>query len=418
MLSIITPHYSGTNPYLRECYESLTRQDGDWEWVIVANNGGEVPDDIRADGRVHVHDWTEDGDNIGALKRFACERATGEIIVELDADDILTDDCLAEVAAAFADGVQFAYSNSAQFQEGTWESEAYKPYWGWQSRPFEYGGRALKEQIAFAPSAHMMRMVWWAPNHVRAWRRDAYWEIGGHSPAMEVADDHDLCCRFYIRYGAAGMRHIDRCLYLYRVHNGNTVKTKNATIQHGAWANYSRHIIPLSERWATDNDLLLVDLGGATGKPAGYLGVDLHDADIIHDLREGLPFRDNTVGVVRAYDILEHLSDSVHIMNEIYRVLTPGGWLMASIPSTDGRGAFQDPTHVSHWNENSFWYYTDPKLQRYVPAIKARFQVSRALTWYPSDWHKQHNISYVDAQLIAVKPGFRAPGECLWASNV
>ncbi len=28
------------------------------------------------------------------------------------------------------------------------------------------------------------------------------------------------------------------------------------------------------------------------------------------------------------------------------------------VPSTDGRGAFQDPTHVSFWNINSFMYYS------------------------------------------------------------
>ncbi len=29
------------------------------------------------------------------------------------------------------------------------------------------------------------------------------------------------------------------------------------------------------------------------------------------------------------------------------------GWFLSQTPSTDGRGAFQDPTHVSMWNSNS-----------------------------------------------------------------
>jgi O-antigen biosynthesis protein len=37
--------------------------------------------------------------------------------------------------------------------------------------------------------------------------------------------------------------------------------------------------------------------------------------------------------------------------------LVPGGWLLAATPSTDVRGAFQDPTNCSFWNvPNSFWY--------------------------------------------------------------
>jgi hypothetical protein len=40
-----------------------------------------------------------------------------------------------------------------------------------------------------------------------------------------------------------------------------------------------------------------------------------------------------------------------------------------------------------------------------VPEIEARFQVSRLHTHFPSDWHRQSGISYVGANLIALKPG-------------
>lgn len=50
----------------------------------------------------------------------------------------------------------------------------------------------------------------------------------------------------------------------------------------------------------------------------------------------------------------EHEHCVVGLMNAIYRALVPGGWLLTATPSTDGRGAFQDP-HCSFWN-NSFWY--------------------------------------------------------------
>lgn len=415
MFSIITPHYSKTNPYITECYESLRQQTvTDWEWVIVVNNGGIVPSEIRSDERV----WCvrHESNKIGALKRFGCEQARGDILVEVDADDIITPDCLAELQTAFEDdNVSFAYSNSAQFSDKTWESHKYSEYWGWTARPFVYEGHELWEMVSFPATVHALRAIYWSPNHVRAWRTSDYWEIGGHNADLAVIDDYDLLCRTYLH--GKEMRRIDKCLYLYREYEGQATKERNPAIQATNWNLYGKYIIPMAEEWCRREGLSKVDLGSATGKPTGYLGVDLRDADVIHDLRDGLPFDDGEVGIVRAYDILEHLPDSVAIMNEIWRVLAPGGWLFVAVPSTDGRGAFQDPTHVSFWNENSFWYYTNPKLQQYVPEIKARFQVSRVLTWYPSDWHKQHNISYVDAQLIAIKDGFRAPGECLWATN-
>jgi O-antigen biosynthesis protein len=170
----------------------------------------------------------------------------------------------------------------------------------------------------------------------------------------------------------------------------------------------------------------MLDLGGGHNSPAGYQSVDLVGGDINCDIRHGLPFADNSVACVRAYDFLEHIPhchDSscnhgedgvtarcvVGVMNEIYRVLAPGGWLISRTPSTDGRGAFQDPTHVSFWNPNSFWYYTRAEQARYVPGIRCRFQATRIWQSFPSDWHKTHNILYVHADLVALK-GQQQPG--------
>ena len=80
--------------------------------------------------------------------------------------------------------------------------------------------------------------------------------------------------------------------------------------------------------------------------------------------------------MVRAYDFLEHIpiGKVVPVMNEIYRVLKPGGIFESSTPSTDGRGAFQDPTHTSFWNRNS-WFYYSIKEYRNLYGIKADFEI-------------------------------------------
>jgi O-antigen biosynthesis protein len=85
-------------------------------------------------------------------------------------------------------------------------------------------------------------------------------------------------------------------------------------------------------------------------------------------------------------------------------------------PSTDGRGAWQDPTHLSGWNENSFWYHTDASFARFVPELlECPFQVSYLRTYYPSQWHAEHLIPYVQANLIALKPdGDRNGGIINW----
>jgi hypothetical protein len=99
-------------------------------------------------------------------------------------------------------------------------------------------------------------------------------------------------------------------------------------------------------------------------------------------------------------------------MSEIHRVLAPGGWAFIEVPSTDGRGAFQDPTHVSYWNENSFFYYTHAGLAMYIDNSKIRFQQYRKQTWFPNEWMRTINACVVTAWLVAVKNNVqRFPGE-------
>jgi len=411
MISIITPLHKPYERYIRECYDSFRDQEN-WEWIVVENTGGKLPEEIAVDRRVRtVTAADEEGRNsIGRLKSLGAAHAVGDILVELDADDLLAPDALAEIQVAFtAASVAMVYSNSAHF-DAEWKSSGYSDYYGWRSRPVFFRGHELIEMIGFPCDAQMMRRIEWAPNHVRAWRRAAYEQVGGHNPALKVGDDHDLCCRFFVAFGPRAIRHIDRCLYLYRTHAENSCNLYNAEVQAQTDKNYLKYSRRMVIRQAQDDKLALLDLGGRLNAWPGFTTVDRFGADILCDLNGPWPFPDNSVGVLRAAHIFEHLRDPIHTMNEAYRVLAPGGWLLLEVPSTDGRGAFQDPTHISFWNANSLWYYTDRNWSRFVPEYKGRFQVARSVTWFPTEFERTHNIPILQADLIALK-GQRQAGE-------
>lgn len=424
MISVFTPFHIKDTTYLKVAYESLLKQTfTDWEWVLVLNGNAvrEQPDlSFLQDDRIKIFVSVETG-NIGKLKKYACERCTGEILAELDYDDILTLDCLEEVNNAFQDEkIQMVYSNSCEFENGTWKPNTYSEYWGWRTRPFVYKDgdveRHLIEMISWKPSPQMMRRIEWAPNHIRCWRKTSYDEIGGHDINLKVADDHDLCCRFYIKYGERGIKLIDKCLYLYRVHPTNNVKLLNSEIQDQTHRNYLNYTSSMAQKWAEDNKLRKIDLGGRFGAWQGYETVDLHDADIICDLNGRWDFEDNSVGVIKAHHIFEHLKDPIHAFNESYRVLAPGGFLLLEVPSTDGRGAWQDPTHITFFNENSLWYYCNDFYAKFIrPMYTGRFQLARKITWFPNEFHKQNNISILQADFICLKPPYsdRQVGEKL-----
>lgn len=371
-----------------------------FEWVVLANGGASV-EDVRAAAPQAMIVEVEGKHGIGALKRMACSHCTGDVLVELDHDDELTPDCLAVLADAFADGTDFCYSDTAEIRpDGS--PNTYSAAYGWQT--YEQDGMVVLR--AFDPSAASFSRVWYGPNHVRAWRRDFYERVGGHDVKLDVLDDHDLVARTFIE---GQVRHVERCLYRYHWTDKNTCQSAlvNPKIQQQTLAIHDQYIQRLVEREMRGRGLPLVDLCSGDACPAGWLGVDLRTG--VDLSRYPWPFADSSVGAFRAWDALEHLPDRLGTMKEIYRCLVPGGWLLSETPSTDGRGAFQDPTHVSYWNSNAFWYYCRESHARYI-GTPVRFQLARVANHFPSDFYREHEIVMTRAHLVSLKDGFRPPG--------
>lgn len=104
-----------------------------------------------------------------------------------------------------------------------------------------------------------------------------------------------------------------------------------------------------------------LDLGCGGNKKEGFVGLDQNQSgftDVICDLSLGIPYPADYADEIRAHDFIEHIADKSFIMSEIHRVAKPDCRIDIFVPSTDGRGAWQDPDHKSWWNENSFHYYT------------------------------------------------------------
>ncbi len=453
MFAVITPVHVHQSDFLIEAYRSLCRQTRtDWRWYILLNGDAarykhsSVNPAIRADPRVHVEEAWGLGlePSVGALKKELCKLSKEPFLVELDYDDLLEPAALAFAGTAFEDGAEFVYSNFAEFrtrpnaETGLIErvpNEPYSAQYGW--RAYHYVDADDNDLLAMeAPpvTPQNLRLVEWTPNHLRAWTRELYDRVGGHDPRLDLADDHDLVVRMYL--AGAKTAHINECLYLYRVHDRNTTATKNKNIRESTWKVYDRHITQLAERFALDTGTLKVDLCGGLRPFRDYLVLDQNigerlridqaacfaegggrlvasNAGIVCDLDGRWPLRDNSVGVLRAADAIEHLRDPIHTMNEAFRVLRPGGFFLTATPSTNGKGAFCDPTHVSFWNDLSFRYYSDPEHAAGLPAFKGRFQLIKNAEFFPSDWHKQNNVPYVEAHLVKLGDGY-APMGVAW----
>ena len=442
-LSFITPTH---NPvWLREVWAAVRSQTHeDWEWVIVCNDKGgkgwkaermatEIRPMFEGDARVRVEVDGRPWAGIGDRKRHAFQLGQGDVLIELDHDDLLVSAAGQRIASEFEHhpDVGFVYSDWADFEDlssdGTIQGRP-KSYRGikrsdWETNGFRFYDQSLNRQDVvrpgsyecvrgFAPSAAAFSLIFWAPNHVRAWRRSTYHQLGGHDPALAVCDDHDLMCRTYL---ATPCRHIPEPLYLYRVSESNTWTKQEARIDQVTRQIKDQYYERLVLREAALRWLPAYDLGGAFNCPAGWTPVDNHP-DVLRvggnvvDLTREWPWPDNSVGAFRAFDLLSHLPDPIFTMSQLWRCLAPGGYLLSATPSTDGRGAFQDPLARSYWNENAFWYWTRKHSAQYIRNQQVRFQALDLYTGYPSDWHTQNKIPYVTANLVALKEEHRGPG--------
>lgn len=413
--TVFTPTNDPT--WLGECYQSLIKQTHDnWEWVLVPNgfDPSLIPQAIVSDNRVRI--FPSDHTRIGALKNFACTKALGDILVELDHDDILVSWAMESMAKRHeAEGPAFHYSDFAVFFPNG-SPEIYGSGHNWKTYDFTYEGKPYVAHRCFPHLPSAISQVYYAPNHVRAWHRDVYKTAGGHDASMEVGDDHELICRTYLS-GAKFIHHAE-CLYLYRrvldAKKNNSFVKKGEDIVRIQNNTYNKYLHRLCEEWCRRENLLMIDLGGAPKSRKGYQSLDSKDADIIHAVGDGpLPFKDNSVGILRAHDFLQRIPKDrfIDCMNDFYRVLAPAGWILSATPSSDGRAAIQDPRNINYINQNSFWYYTDRSFSKFVPEITCRFQAARLWTDAPTEFHKTNQMLYVFADLCALK-GQHQPGAC------
>ena len=404
--SIITPSYKKT-PYLVVLYNSIAAQTYEnWEWVLWLNNDlyeKDLPEKIRRDERVKIYRTEEKSSSVGYHKHHAFHRGSGDILVEVDHDDVITPDCLEELNKAYQDPeVGFVYSDDAILSD---DFVPYNEAHGWSFYSHQYKERELTVMNTWEPTSHSVGFIWYAPDHIRSWRKDLYCKLGGHNVELDICDDHELLIRTYL---VTKMHHIKKPLYIYRVYGENTYLERNAAIQVKTVELQRQYGYELAEKDADLRGLLKVDLGGGVDPKPGYLIIDKEDGDINCDLNEGIPLPDNSVGVLNATHILAQLRDPIKSMREIHRVLAHGGWAFIQVPSTDGRGAWQDPTHVSYWNEHSFWYYTDYNKAKFIRNKDIRFQKYRLDTWEMAP-----HIPVVSAWLVAIKDNQRLPGELL-----
>lgn len=137
---------------------------------------------------------------------------------------------------------------------------------------------------------------------------------------------------------------------------------------------------------------LKIDLGCGPHPREGFIGVDaikFPGVSVVANLRERWPWPDNSVAEAHASHVVEHfdMMERCHFVNELYRVLIPGGTCQVITPHWASCRAYGDPTHK--WGPVSeFWFYYLNRDWRKANAphtdaehLKGGFDCHFAATW-------------------------------------
>lgn len=83
--------------------------------------------------------------------------------------------------------------------------------------------------------------------------------------------------------------------------------------------------------------------------------------------------RAGSLDFVYANNVLEHVGDLPRLMTNCLHLLREGGQMLIEVPYEKSLGAWQDPTHVRAFNENSWTYYA--QWFWYLGWFEARFEM-------------------------------------------
>lgn len=248
--------------------------------------------------------------------------------------------------------------------------------------PYEYGDGLDVDD----PKINMPRPVGAVTGACMMVRREEFNAVGGFDETFVNGwEDTDLCLR-YVEMGL---------LSYYQ---------PKAHVQHFYSASQDRHakedinVAYWKKKWHDSGKLFKlffnipvetdkVDIGCGGKKKPGYFGIDKHyvadNTNLIYNLEDissivQLPFATSSIRHIHCSHVLEHLSNTIEIINEMHRMLHPDGWLELTVPHAVSWSGIASPFHKKYFVPETFRFYfasdmredllkDDPEMELILP---------------------------------------------------
>lgn len=129
-----------------------------------------------------------------------------------------------------------------------------------------------------------------------------------------------------------------------------------------------------------NNQSVVLNIGCGPTRIPGSIGLDKVKiegfVDVVHDLNQTpYPFGDNSVDEIHIYHVLEHLENPITKLEDLHRILKPGGVIHIRVPHFSSMGAFTDLTHIRPFGYISFDCFQKDNPQHYY--TKVEFNITK-----------------------------------------
>ncbi|OGC70113.1 hypothetical protein A2415_00755 [candidate division WWE3 bacterium RIFOXYC1_FULL_39_7] len=149
-------------------------------------------------------------------------------------------------------------------------------------------------------------------------------------------------------------------------------------------------------------DKVIINFGCNGSRIPGSIGVDViprkETVDVVHNLNNyPYPFPDNYADEIHLYHVLEHLDDSIKAIEELHRILKPGGIFYLRVPHFSSLYAWGDITHKKAFSIYAFDIFDAQRDYKKWGYSGVRFNIlTRKIryfyTWPNEDWYMKYIV--------------------------
>ncbi|MGA0532010.1 glycosyltransferase family 2 protein [Hansschlegelia sp. KR7-227] len=243
--SVVMPTYQTDPGFLRDALNSVRRQIYPHFEIVVSDGGSRnikqiqsVVDGVFGEDDRLVFKTSETRLGISANTNVALEAATGDYVVFLDHDDVLTDDALFAYAKALQTSrYKLIYSDEDRFTDKRAERVHHTPFF----KP-DFDDELLLTQNYIC--------------HLVAVRADVAKEVGPLNSEFDGAQDHDYMLRVAEKVGPGEVLHVPQILYHWRTTEGSMSTTDDniVSIENRIAKLVTEHLARTGQKGAAENE--------------------------------------------------------------------------------------------------------------------------------------------------------------------